>query len=405
MKHLFKRLYKRLTAAIFLILAAPLVLLMRLARPVVQVRLGALDIGRLGGSFNAFWYIALENSISPPTHTFDIFFWLPTNTISNHFWLKILSRHIRLIPPYPFVSHLFLSANRLNKYFPNSSSNVISFPHAFSPSNISTRLCLANPNPQLKFTKNEEELGKHNLTELGIPEGQPFICFHARDSSYLDAKHPNVDWKYHDYRDSTIGNYLPAAEEMARSGLWAVRIGEVAKEPIIATHSAIIDYTFSGKRSDFMDIYLGANCKFMICSETGLNLVPTMFRRPILFVNLVLLPYIYVWCTGVVITKKFFSLSRNRLLTYREIFSPDTGVYGETGMAAINDIELIENTAAEIRAASIEMNDRINGKWKATNEDLRLQTQFWELFGKERARNPDIQIGAEFLRQNADLLD
>jgi putative glycosyltransferase (TIGR04372 family) len=119
----------------------------------------------------------------------------------------------------------------------------------------------------------------------------------------------------------------------------------------------------------------------------------------------VLLPYIYVWCTGVVITKKFFSVSRNRLLTYREIFSPDAGVYGETGMAAINDIELIENTAAEIRAASIEMNDRIDGQWETTNEDLRLQTQFWELFGNDRARNPDLHIGAEFLRQNADLLD
>ena len=110
MKHLFEKLYTKLTAVIFLLLAAPLVMLVRLARPIVQVRLGALDIGRLGGSFDAFWHIALENSISPPTHTFDIFFCIPTNTISNHFWLKILSRHIRLIPPYPFVSHLFLTA-------------------------------------------------------------------------------------------------------------------------------------------------------------------------------------------------------------------------------------------------------------------------------------------------------
>ena len=378
---------------------------MRLARPIVQVRLGALDIGRLGGSLNAFWYIALENSIAPPTHTFDIFFWLPTNTISNHFWVKILSRHIRLIPPSPFFSHLFLSVDSLNKYLPNSSSNVISLPNAFLPSNIYTRLCLANPNPLLKLLTQEEELGKQNLSDLGIPEGQQFISFHARDSSYLEAKYPNVDWEYHDYRDSTIGNYILAAEEMARRGLWAVRIGEVAKEPIVTTHSAIIDYTFSGQRSEFMDIYLGAKCKFMIVSDTGMNLVPTMFRTPMVFVNWVPLHYIYVWCKGVVITKKFFSLGRNRLLTYREIFSPDTGVYGETGMAAINDIELIENTAAEIRAASIEMNDRIDEQWETTNEDLRLQTQFWELFGNDRARNPDLHIGAEFLRQNADLLD
>jgi putative glycosyltransferase (TIGR04372 family) len=154
-----------------------------------------------------------------------------------------------------------------------------------------------------------------------------------------------------------------------------------------------------------MDIYLGAKCKFMICSETGLNLVPTMFRRPIVFVNWVLIPYIHVWSTGVVITKKFFSVSKNRLLTYREILSRETGVFGDLGMALESGIQLHENSPAEIQAAAVEMNDRIDGLWVDSKEDIALQNRFWEIFGVDRLRNPELRIGAEFLRSNTNLLD
>ena len=168
--------------------------------------------------------------------------------------------------------------------------------------------------------------------------------------------------------------------------------------------AAVVDYTHSGQRSEFMDIYLGAKCKFMICSETGLNLVPTMFRRPIVFVNWVLIPYFYVSSRGVVITKKFFSVQKNRLLTFREILSPDSGFYGELGFAAESGVQLIENTPAEICAAAVEMNERADGLWRDTEEDIVLQNQFWDIFGVDRSRNPELRIGAEFLRTNTNLL-
>ena len=405
MQNNIRRTIKLVRIVGFTVLAAPIVLVMRLVWPVFRLRLRALDIGRLGGSFDVFWHLALKESVSQFEYTFDLFYFIPTAVISNRFWVAILAREIHLLAPVPFLSHLFQTVHKLNKYLPYSSLNDILLPATFSPSNAETRAAIANKRVLLQFTRAEEELGSHNTVALGIPVGRQFICFHARDSSYLDERYPNLDWRYHDYRDSRIDNYILAAEELTRRGLWALRIGEIAKGPISTSNNGVIDYTYSGKRSEFMDIYLGAKCKFMICSETGLNLVPTIFRRPIVFVNWVLIPHIYVWSIGVVITKKFFSVSKNRLLTYREILSLDAGMLGAFGISEKSDIQLIENTAGEIRSAAIEMNDRIDGRWTDSEEDIELQNRFWEIFGTDRFRNPELRIGAEFLRINANLLD
>jgi hypothetical protein len=51
------------------------------------------------------------------------------------------------------------------------------------------------------------------------------------------------------------------------------------------------------------------------------------------------------------------------------------------------------------------MNDRIDGLWVDSKEDIALQNRFWEIFGVDRLRNPELRIGAEFLRSNTNLLD
>ena len=47
-----------------------------------------------------------------------------------------------------------------------------------------------------------------------------------------------------------------------------------------------------------------------------------------------------------------------------------------------NNIELEENTPEEIRDLVIEMDERINQKWKETEEDRILQNSFWTNYKK-----------------------
>ena len=50
----------------------------------------------------------------------------------------------------------------------------------------------------LHFSDQEEQYGLEQLQKMGIPKNMPFICFHARDSAYLDQLEPDRDQSYHD---------------------------------------------------------------------------------------------------------------------------------------------------------------------------------------------------------------
>ena len=68
------------------------------------------------------------------------------------------------------------------------------------------------------------------------------------------------------------------------------------------------------------------------------------------------------------------------------------------------NLELIENTVEEIRAVTIEMDERLKGSWRTTGEDDELQRRFWTLFDQDKPKNTELRIGTEFLRQNKELL-
>ena len=105
-----------------------------------------------------------------------------------------------------------------------------------------------------------------------------------------------------------------------------------------------------------------------------------------------------------VIFKKFFSKNEDRFLTLTEIINIDFGGYETNKIFDRLNLELIENTPEEIHAVTIEIDERLNGTWQTTPEDEELQKRFWALFGPDKLKSPDLRIGAEYLRENQELL-
>jgi len=104
--------------------------------------------------------------------------------------------------------------------------------------------------------------------------------------------------------------------------------------------------------------------------------------------------------------KKLWSSEKKRFLTFHEILacgadkSLHTHEYKQAG------IEVIENTDEEILALAKEMNERLDGTWVNREEDEELQRRFRALFPPGyRCYGFPSRIGAEFLRQNRELLD
>ena len=270
--------------------------------------------------------------------------------------------------------------------------------------------------PHISFTNNENQFGQSQLRSLGIPDGSSFVCMNARESSYLDNsdfRGPHA-WNYHDHRDSSIVNYLPAAEELARQGETSVRMGAIVSRPFDSPNPKIIDYA-NGWRNDFMDIYLAANCKFFLGDSAGLFEVARLFRRPIAWVNFIPLEGIFTFeKRGLVIPKHLWLRKEKRAMTFRETLESGAGRLWRAEKFDEMGIEVIENTPEEITLLASEMNARINGTWESTDEDNELQQRFWTLF--KSLSSPDkgsssangvllALIGSDFLRQNQHLLE
>ena len=64
-------------------------------------------------------------------------------------------------------------------------------------------------------------------------------------------------------------------------------MGSEAEKKMSISSNQFIDYPFCDQKSDFLDIWLMANCDFCITSGTGLDMASICFGKPIVYTNLI----------------------------------------------------------------------------------------------------------------------
>lgn len=380
------------------LLSVLIVVIVHALRPIVLIRFGSLKSYRIGHFAVDTEYYLCEREVGMQNlRAVDFFYY--TGPACNQQLKRMFDRTLR-------ISHFARLPEQFNRKLPNGEKHVISIINRDVHGSRDVSGLLARTQVHLSFTAEEESLGCTALHELGIPVDAPFVCFHARDSAYLDAARPIRDWSYHNYRDSSIHNYVPAAEELTRRGYFAIRMGAVVKEALNTSNRRVIDYA-TKYRTDFLDIWLGAKCRFFICDTAGIYAIPTIFRRPIAWVNYIPLEHVHTWKPNdLFIPKKLWLREEHRLMTFREILESGVGRFLQTEKYEQLGIEVIENTPEEITAVAIEMDERLKGTWQATEEDEELQGRFWSLFKPSELNGVFLsRIGTEFLRQNRELLD
>ncbi|MDC1418094.1 TIGR04372 family glycosyltransferase [Candidatus Thioglobus sp.] len=380
-----------------------------------------LDIGRIGGLYHAEKYLSEKQCGGHQGQYLDRFYFVKATTKHvNQQWIKMWERKLNVL----FFSKLAQSIERVNKLLPgyekyqipNSTlvpsreeyQNYISGknPTMYSKYNKCIESVLSVNQPNLSFISEEVMLGDKYLQKIGIPLNSSFICFHNRDSAFLDSVESDFVWSYHNYRDSNIQNYLNAVEAIILRGNYAVRMGAITKDKLQNTNPKLIDYANNGMRTDFLDIYLSSKCKFILCSDTGMSFPAEVFKRPLVYVNWTMFLSLPVYTlNGLIIFKKFYLKNENRFMTFLEIINLDFGGFHTNEVFSDLGLELIENTPEEILAVTIEMDERLNGTWENTKEDKELQESFWDLFGPEKLKSPNLLIGADYLRNNNDLLN
>lgn len=395
-------LIRKLLMTLDAVLAVPVVLAARLlgsrllGRPVL-IRFGGLPTQWIGALSTDMELYMCERDAGDWPRTWDLFCkGLPEcNRQLTRMWERTVG-----------VSRFARAAERVNRWLPGGERNRI--PFKWAP--IDTRGLFATTRPHLAFTPEEERQGAEALRRLGVPEGRPFVCLHARDTAYFAAM-GRTDRQVH--RDSDIRTYLPAAEALVRKGYICLRMGALVERPLETDDPQIIDYA-SRARSDFLDIFLCAHCDFYLGDGAGLYNVPIIFRRPLALVNYIPFEYTTTWSPhDLFIPKRFWLRSERRVMAFREILESGVGRYQRDEAYERAGVEVLDNTPEEIMALALEAEARRTGAWQGAEEDEELQRRFWETFrthttvkeNKEALWRTHWRIGTAFLRQHRDLLE
>ena len=252
--------------------------------------------------------------------------------------------------------------------------------------------------PQLKFLSQELKSGNSFLDQLKV-DPQKFACLHMRDSAYLTHIFGQKIHK-HDYRDSEISTYVEAAEMLAEMGYTVFRMGALVKEPLVSKHPKVIDYATNGMRTEFLDIFLGAHCTFCISTGSGWDSVPTIFRRPILFVNILPIFSSSVNTLPITMYPKLLGTQRSSVsLSLTELIQKDLATPFNTAAYADAGVEIQDLSSEELVEAVTEMAQRVEGTFVETPAQKEMQAKLKHILSTHPKLQPTpnyYPIRAEF---------
>ena len=375
------------------VLSIPFVIFLRLISPIILIRWQEIISSRIGHfAANLELYLCEKESgvNAPSQYFFDIFF-IGYKPVCNQQLFYMWKRVLRIFPKF-----LIYPIMIVNRVIPGGNAHEIST----SSNDRDVNNLYDTTSPHLYFTKEEEQKGERELLELGIPRDAKFICLTVRDSAYFP------ELAYHSYRDGDIQKYILAAEEMASRGYYVIRMGALVNEKMNTQNPRVIDYAANGSRSDFMDIFLGAKCAFCISTSTGFDAVPTIFRKPLVYIT-VPVGYIYTFSKRFIsITKHHISILDGHELSLDEIFDKNLAYALSSDEYKNNGVYLVDNSPEEIRDVVIEMDDRIKGHWieKYETEQNNFKNSFLKNLKKDQKRlhgNFDSLFGSKFLEKNS----
>lgn len=254
-----------------------------------------------------------------------------------------------------------------------------------------------------------EKLGNTYCKSLGMSPNDWFVCFVNRDPGYLETVYPGIDWSYHDYRNSSIENCIPAMKFVVSQGGWSIRLGSVSVNPLPENLGAkIIDYA-DKHRTEELDLFLLAHCRLFVVGNTGLSAIASSFGRPCAFTNLIPLAQYDPFLEIDQFIPKLLMNSDGRFLTFDEmleigIFSSNSGA-GDSQFYNNLGISPIENEAEDIRAMVEEMLTLDYQNIHKINSQYKFQLAFKErYFTHTNNWKTDPNIAASFLMRHSELM-
>lgn len=263
--------------------------------------------------------------------------------------------------------------------------------------------------PSISFTTKDQKIGKNLEHKFRSNSVNEFVCIGLPERIYYETKFaqehsPPINQDLFNMMPSWE-TYLPSTVKLTDAGLDVLRMGQIVEQPFShARNEGVIDYA-SLYRSEFGDIWLLGNCKFAISGNgTGFYWISEAMNRPVVITDLPSPQKTSYGPNDLFLPLIAYSRRSKELLPFSWLI--ENTEWASNRELIGGGIEIVKNTAEEITEIVLEMNQRIDGTWLETDEDIELQ----ERFKKLRQNQPpwkvqqSVRIGAAFLRRYKHLL-
>ena len=164
-------------------------------------------------------------------------------------------------------------------------------------------------------------------------------------------------------------------------------------------------YNNSNIKSDFMDIWLFANCTLCISTGTGPDLVSDVYRRPLLFLNYLPLGLMISWSNAMQVPKNIYWKKNLREFTLKEHLKYTNHI----NMVNSKDFKYENLSQREILDSVKECWSFLQGSSKFTEEEEILNERFWKIIKSDPETkkrhgwiHPKARISMSWLKSRKD---
>ena len=208
-------------------------------------------------------------------------------------------------------------------------------------------------------------------------EQDKLVLLCIRDSRYGDSISRGDAERISEYRNSDIFRYSEAINLLIGSGFFIVRMGNKQKPLYNIDPNKFVSFSRLSDEYSMEQIDLFQSCAFVISSDTGLNKLAVMCRKPLYMLNVGAFTDRFLHgLTHLVLYKKFKSRVSGKELTMEELLTKDILKITDSEEFVKRDIVIEENSSEELRLFVSEIIEICNSRWVESCESKRMRERF-----------------------------
>lgn len=335
-------------------------LVIRLFRPILKIRIGPINVTRVGHLVLDVEMMLTEDEFrrgSNPDRVFDVWYpWSGKLGVANSYILDLWKRRLFLVPRL-----IAEPVDSLNRLLPGGDANIIPYRKGV-PLQLGQHHDIMGArkviDPHLVMPEEDVAKARDLVARLGILPSDKFVCLQVRDSAYLRWQ-TGRNWFDDPDRNAEIDDYVPAVGLLIERGYKVVRMGVVAEKPLRGSwgNNQVVDLPFCDLRSELLDVYFGTHCRFFVTTGSGIDALAHASRIPLVTTNVSdYIRDLFLTHESISIIRRPIEASSHREVSLREFVASGFHMLKPEELSE-KGIRFIPNTPEEIADAVAEAID------------------------------------------------